>query len=66
MSDRASGITSQDLDVGTQHAKLSRDSLDASDSELVLPANPLEQLHLRSPLHPGLLPLMHDAPVNRE
>src|SRR5580658_1918126 len=34
------------------NSKFGRDSLDASDSELVLPADSLEQLHLRSPLHP--------------
>src|SRR5271165_3173334 len=42
-----------------------RDSLDASDPELVLPANLLEQLHLSSPLHPGLLPHQQDASVKK-
>src|SRR5579863_2455066 len=46
------------------NSELGRDSFDASESEFVLPADPLEQFHLRSALHPGLLPHQQDAPVN--
>src|SRR5215472_8468448 len=35
------------------HFKLRRYALDGPDPELVLPPDLLEQLHLRSPLHPG-------------
>src|SRR6266436_8768069 len=47
------------------NSELGCNSLDASDSELVLPANLLEQLHLRSPLHPGLLPHQQDASAKK-
>jgi hypothetical protein len=45
------------------NSELGRDPFDASDSELVLPPDLLEQLHFISPLHPGLLHLLQDAPV---
>jgi hypothetical protein len=45
------------------NSELGRDSFDASDSEFVLPADLLEQFHLRSPLHPGLLLHLQDALV---
>src|SRR5215831_20758937 len=35
------------------HFKLGRYALDGPNPELVLPPDLLEQLHLRSPLHPG-------------
>jgi hypothetical protein len=49
--------------IRRMHSKLGRNSFDASDSELVFPANLLEQLTFGSPLHPGLLPHQQDAPV---